>query len=144
MFTDKQKETFWSHVDKSGDCWIWLAALYHDGYGKVKCGGKMYSAHRLSYIIENGETDLQVLHTCDNPKCVNPKHLFTGTHKENMQDMAEKGRGAGRFYPTKLNQKKANEIRAMGLAKIPVKQIARFYGINPSTTRDVLNWRTWK
>ena len=64
------------------------------GYGRFNFNSKEYSAHRVSWIIHNGKipADMCILHTCDNPPCVNPKHLWLGTLKENSQDMVRKGR----------------------------------------------------
>lgn len=78
-------------------CWIWGMSVRtgrRGGYGQIKVGKKMVSAHRISYLIHKGEIpkDLQVLHSCDVRSCVNPDHLFLGTQQENMDDMINKGR----------------------------------------------------
>ena len=80
-------------------CWEWNAALNNKGYGVIGTGvGKeiMY-AHRLSYELHNGNIPdgMEVCHTCDNPNCVSPKHLFLGTHQDNMDDCSSKGRARG-------------------------------------------------
>ena len=88
---------FWSKVDKQGpihpvcgQCWIWIAGKYSTGYGQHG----NYRAHRYSWNLYYGEIPVGVfvLHRCDNPACVNPKHLFLGTHQDNMDDMNAKGR----------------------------------------------------
>ncbi len=90
---------FWTHVDKSGDCWIWTGARYALGYGAFgpKGTGAM-GAHRYSWILAHGEipTGMLVLHKCDVRCCVNPDHLFLGTQKDNIADMIAKGRRRGR------------------------------------------------
>jgi|688.fasta_scaffold575188_2 hypothetical protein len=83
------------------DCWEWTAALNNIGYGMFRwASNKMRSAHRVSYELFNGPIPdgMAVCHKCDNPKCVNPKHLWVGTLKQNAQDMVAKGRsGRGMF-----------------------------------------------
>lgn len=101
QLSEKDIARFWSKVDKSpghgpdGNCWEWTASRYKGGYGYLGVGGKLYLAHRISYAIskEPPSPSLCVLHTCDNPACVNPDHLFQGTHTDNMHDMKRKGRG---------------------------------------------------
>lgn len=86
-------ERFWNKVDKDGDCWEWTAYKHKDR-GMFRVGNRMYNAPRVSYTIANGNfsSNLYVLHTCDNPSCVNPEHLFIGTQDDNMKDMVSKGR----------------------------------------------------
>lgn len=81
-------------VDKSGECWEWIGNKNSLGYGMIWYEGKNIRSHRVSYFIKNGEFNdkLFVCHKCDNPKCVNPEHLFLGTSKDNMRDMIKKGR----------------------------------------------------
>jgi HNH endonuclease len=76
------------------DCWNWNGSIGMDGYGKAKRRGKTIRAHRLVYSFYKGEIphNYFVCHSCDNPLCVNPKHLWVGTHKENELDKTTKGR----------------------------------------------------
>lgn len=76
-------------------CWLWLGAWNGSlGYGEIKVNKRYLPAHRYSWQLHNGEipSGLRVLHNCDNPPCVNPSHLFLGTHQDNMEDMKKKGR----------------------------------------------------
>lgn len=95
---------FWMHAKKiknkskfainHGQCWEWQGALFSSNYGHFICHQKSYRAHRVSYYLFNGTISkhLFICHKCDNPKCVNPKHLFEGTSRDNTQDMMKKGR----------------------------------------------------
>jgi hypothetical protein len=97
------EERFWSRVDKDGPvpehcpelgpCWIWTGTI-DDGYGMIRANGRSQPAHRVGYELQQGPipTGLRVLHRCDNPPCVRGNHLRTGTQKENVQDMYNKGR----------------------------------------------------
>lgn len=90
-----------SEVDPTTGCWNWIMSLQRNGYGQMKHGGKMKRAHRVSYEAFNGSlaTDLEVMHTCDNRRCVNPSHLKAGTHAENMMDMKARGARRGKSHP---------------------------------------------
>lgn len=85
---------FWIKVDQTNFCWLWKSSVNKHGYGTFQYKNESL-AHRLSWIIVYGPIpdDKQVLHRCDNPKCVNPNHLFIGTHQDNMRDKMHKGRG---------------------------------------------------
>ena len=90
---------FWSKVSiKAHDeCWLFSGCKDQDGYGKFKSSGKMYAAHRVAFIIFHGIDKLDsvkdcVLHTCDNPPCVNPSHLWSGDQASNIKDRNLKGR----------------------------------------------------
>lgn len=88
---------FLKHVrpHENGSCWKWIGSTSKWGYGKMRLGNKTILSHRLSWILHNDEelpSDLLVLHSCDVPCCVNPNHLFLGTHQDNMTDMIKKGR----------------------------------------------------
>lgn len=92
--SDDVVKRFWTKVNKSDGCWEWTAATWGKGYGALGIDKHSYSAHRISYQMARGPIPdgLWVLHTCDNPKCVRPDHLWLGTNQDNMTDCLRKGR----------------------------------------------------
>ena len=87
---------FWAKVNKTDYCWLWTACKDKDGYGSFWYKGDMRPAHRIVYEFTYGGVSQGKLicHHCDNPSCVNPTHLFLGSHKDNAQDMLYKGRNS--------------------------------------------------
>lgn len=94
QYTSKFPERFWEKVEKTNNCWLWTGRKNKYDYGEVSYKGKVWKAHRLSYLIEYGsfDTSLYVCHYCDNPSCVRPEHLFLASQKTNMLDMSKKVR----------------------------------------------------
>lgn len=93
--TPQEAETrFWSKVDKTGECWLWKAGLYANGYGQFSVNKAKVYAHRFAWQAATGEqiNGKIICHTCDVRACVNPAHLFSGTQLDNMRDMRSKGR----------------------------------------------------
>lgn len=96
---------FWTRVKKTVKCWVWMDSYkirrrFHDRRAQFKDSGKWHNAARFLWIKLNGPTgDLQVLHTCDNPMCVRPSHLFLGTQLDNIADMKSKG-ASSNYLPT--------------------------------------------
>ena len=139
-------ERFWSHVDKTsiGGCWEWTGRNYRNtGYGAFSLNRKLQYAHRLSYVMAHGDIPvvdgktLYVCHHCDNKKCVNPDHLFVGTHSDNTQDCVKKGRNGflvGRGESNgrcKLTDVQADEIRANN-GRLSQRALASMYGVTQS------------
>ncbi len=87
---------FWSKVNKTNRCWNWTASTNEAGYGRINIRGVVWLSHRVSFLLANGSIikELCVMHSCDNPKCVNPNHLSQGTIADNNIDMVNKGRSA--------------------------------------------------
>ena len=98
------EDRFWNKVDRRSfsECWPWTASLDSRGYGHIWWEGKLRTASRVSWMINKGPVPpgRHVLHRCDNLICVNPNHLFVGSHEDNMADMAQKGRRRGGVYET--------------------------------------------
>ena len=96
FFTDGLALKFYQFVEKSGSCWIWKGSkiIGKFGYGIFWFKGKHYYAHRISFAIDKkiDPGPKLVLHSCDNPICVNPSHLFLGTDYDNIHDCMKKGR----------------------------------------------------
>ncbi len=143
---------FWRKVDKKGDdeCWEWKASFRNAGYGAFKIGDKVFDVHRFSWEIENRRPvpDGKIIcHTCDNKKCVNPAHLFLGTHKENTQDMLKKGRDnyakGEKAGASKLNTKQVKEIREKH-KKHSLSKLAKEYKVNKRTIIQIIKRETWK
>jgi hypothetical protein len=86
---------FWSRADPDGDCLIWQRSTFSKGYGRIELFGEVL-AHRVAYIFANGPIPegMLVLHSCDTPSCIQPRHLFLGDQGDNMRDMSSKGRAA--------------------------------------------------
>lgn len=110
---------FWSKVDKSGECWMWLGSKVGMNYGQFYLQGRTRRAHRVAWEIAIGPIPdgLCILHICDNPSCVNPRHMRLGTYADNNKDAAQKGRSAkgerhgSRTHPDRLPRGDRNGSR---------------------------------
>ena len=152
------EERFWSRVKKTESCWLWTGACTLQGTGMVGLGqdatGKQIKkrANRLSWEIHHGPIPegRQVCHNCpggDNPACVNPNHLFLGTHQDNMDDMHAKGRSVvgERHYNALFKDAEVIEMRRRYAAGgITYPQLAQEKGVKTSTIRDVIIRKTYK
>lgn len=148
------EERFWSKVKKgeSNECWEWQGTRENFGYGFLyKTGRKgWHKSHRLSWELHFGEIPqgASVCHTCDNPPCVNPKHLWLGTNAENNFDRIAKGRTAnhvGEKNPrAKLKKEdimKIKELRKTGLSQ---QKIAGMFSVSQYAISAILLGKTWK
>lgn len=93
MFNEREKASFWIKAKQTNYCWEWEGGKDNCGYGRFNHSLEVL-AHRISYQLLYGriEKEIHILHRCDNPGCINPDHLFVGTHQENMIDKMKKGR----------------------------------------------------
>lgn len=99
------REHFWARVNRGDGCWLWTGAATEDGYGQVGLNGITRRCTRVAWWLTHGEwpdESLNVCHTCDNPQCVRPDHLFLGTDSDNMRDAIVKGRHCTQTHPEKL------------------------------------------
>ncbi len=149
-------ERFWAKVDKTDGCWDFTDLS--NGYGRMRIGGKKgkhYLAHRLSYIIHHPLTidlmehpDICVCHRCDNPKCVNPAHLFLGSQQDNHRDMVSKGRIADKrgekHHLVKLTEQQVREIRTRyAEGGITQKELSYEYGVRSEHINKLIHRKCW-
>lgn len=132
---------FWAKVNKTDTCWHWTAGCNPKGYGKFWCNGATVSAHRYSYELENGPVPdgLDLLHSCDNKKCVRPSHLLPGTNAQNAADRKLRGRYAkGENHCNAVLSNAEVEIVKMLIdLGMPMVVIAKTRNINYSTVANI-------
>lgn len=149
------KAKFWQRVDMRApsECWNWVGTKSRGGYGRLKVMGHTIAAHRFSLMVAIGRcinSHEFACHTCDNPVCVNPKHLYVGNHKTNTADMVARNRSVkwegkrrGQENPrAKLNIEDIHKIRFMHFV-VPIRKIASQFSINKSTVCDIIYKRSW-
>lgn len=144
-------ESFWRQVDKESHppCWSWTGARFPGGYGATRFQDKNISAHRLSYTLAFGKIPegMYVCHTCDNRSCVNPEHLFLGTHEDNTLDMVAKGRQAKGEHNAhaKLTDSDVIEIRALfATGKYTRTELGKRFHVDISQISNIVEYRQWK
>jgi hypothetical protein len=157
---DKDRLYKMSIVDTETMCWNWIGTLKGTiplkQYGSITIGSrlngtrKQMSAHRFSYQVFKGEIpdDMFVCHKCDNPKCINPNHLFLGTRQDNVDDREAKGRNkiqSGENHgKSKLTEEQVLLIRQLKIDGIKRNGIQKQTGISSILIKEVLLYRTWK
>ncbi|MCK9568765.1 HNH endonuclease [Candidatus Pacearchaeota archaeon] len=149
---------FWEKVHKTKSCWIWTGALGGGSYGLIWLNGRNYPAHKLSWEIHFGKIPKGklVCHNCpggDNPSCVNPAHLFLGTHQENLHDASLKGmlstaKDGSKNPMAKLTENDVLEIRRRyikGNRRGPNSSyaLALEFGVRQSWIRTIAYKRRW-
>lgn len=152
------EQTFWSGVHKTDTCWFWLRGGER-GYGKFSYKGKNRRAHHLSFIFTYNlalDKKLFLCHTCDNPSCVNPAHLYQGNHRTNILDAISRGRAKGQFTkdsPTAFKRGNFYGVRKLSLElataiKTDLKtmrqcDVIRKYNVNRDAVRNISRGDTW-
>jgi len=149
------EERFWEKVERRGpdECWPWLGSTA-GGYGRLFSmeGGlrKVETASRLSYEIARGPIPkgVEVLHECDNPPCVNPKHLHLGMHTDNMREASERARfknhvRGSRHHNAVMTVAKARAVRRKHTSGETIRGLARHYGVSRTTIKRIVEGITW-
>lgn len=153
---DQISARFWRKVAVAlpHECWLWPVSkkrygAFHIGTEYSHNGSRVVSAHQAAYLIGKGPitSGLHVLHTCDNDRCVNPSHLYLGTHRDNMLDRKVRHRswrGPGALNPSaKLDETKAGEIKGLLKRGQPVARLAEQFGVSPTTIYRIRHGRRW-
>lgn len=135
---------------EDGKCWEWVRASSR-GYGQLGVAGKLAHAHRLAYELACGiiPTGLFVLHSCDNPPCINPEHLHLGTASDNIRECVERGRFSRNtargelHYSAKLTKSDVREIVRLNHLGVSIKTLSIKYGIHKANIRLIVMRRIW-
>lgn len=144
------EQRFWEKVNKTDRCWLWTSAIGSRGYGIFWLGGGVSDgAHQVSYRMHKGEIPhgLMVMHSCDNPACVNPDHLSVGTARDNALDAKSKGRlaigernGGGR----KLTTQAVADIKGYSVLKLAsIAELAEKFGVSRYAIKRIRCGRGW-
>jgi len=147
--SEKDKQRFFAKVkhDDSG-CHLWTASTFYHGYGKFRLKDKIMLPHRVAFAIyyEQDPGESLVMHSCDNPICVNPEHLSLGSNQDNMDDMVRKKRHphGESFHSAKLKEEDVIQIRAATLVHGSLAALARIFSVDPTTIKAVISRESWK
>ena len=132
---------FWRYVTKTINCWEWSGTLGNHGYGRFKINNEVYLAHRYSIMLAGTDpSGMLVCHTCDNPQCVNPAHLFLGTDADNTRDKCQKGRQKS-GTPRKLTDDQVRDIRSSALS---TSQLGQQYQVSGPTILKIKTNKTYR
>jgi hypothetical protein len=140
------EKRFLKRVNKTKKCWIWIGPINNKGYGRITYGGMSTTgiAHRAAWIFFNEKRvpkGLNVLHGCDNPRCVNPKHLHLGTQKQNIREMCERNRGViGEDHPlSRLSNLDVLKVKKLLKTNIYRRVIAKRFNVSTALI-DRIAW----
>jgi hypothetical protein len=149
---EKVKCRLFSHreIDELTGCWNSTYAKRRDGYAQIGFLGKMYPVHRLAYLLFTGSIPegLFVCHNCDNRRCFNPKHLWLGTCKDDMEDKVKKGRQAKwqthGVWNGSLSEAQVHRIFQLRTEGFSQAEIGKTIGIGQPHVSDILAGKAWK
>lgn len=151
----KLRKFFWKFIlmtNKTDQCWLWIGKRDENGYGRFGnfLEKKQERAHRVSYFLFKGEISngLHVCHSCDNPSCVNPNHLWIGTNDDNIRDRHKKGRDplkpGEENIAAKLTLKEVKKIRKLYIKnEYGYKRLGKQFSVNWRTVADIIKNKTW-
>ena len=140
---------FWQQCAMTANpeiCWPWQRGCQSDGYGTVRFQGKTLLAHRVAWLLWGNELPAgkEVLHTCDNPPCVNPFHLYLGTQLENMRDRKERGRFTGEdMSNARWTTAQVSAMRAAYADGMRVCDIAKQYGLGDARASEIIHGKAY-
>lgn len=155
ILCEADRERFIAKTIRStdSDCWIWKNKKDKWGYGRFTCGKvhgrkRQISAHRASHILFIGPIPdgLCVLHKCDTPACVNPRHLYAGTFQQNTADMMDRKRCrcGSSVANAKLTEDDVRKMRALHMDGFGEDRLSKMFKVARSTARDVIKRRRWR
>ena len=145
-------DRFWSKIKRGGpdECWEWQAHINKDGYGMISVDGVVERSHRMSWKLTNGDIPkvMCILHSCDNPRCCNPSHLFLGTQKDNVADMVSKNRHRGspgiKNPSAKLTEDEVGQIRRLrNETPLTLHEIGEMYDVSFSLVSQICKRKAW-
>lgn len=156
--TTREQRVAWrarfdQHVQRSDGCWLWLGTVTKGGYGRFNTRSFSMAAHRVAWEMEHDQSvpeGLDVMHSCDNPPCVNPAHLSAGTRSENLRDCVAKGRNVSRppcgekHQDHVLTSDDVRSIRVERAAGAPLRVLAAKYGVSDVLISKVARRRVWR
>lgn len=155
-YTKNDEVRFWSGVNvtkQNNGCWVWRKSKHSYGYGYFRINKKTYLSHKVALTMFYGvdKTPLQVLHSCDNPVCCNPRHLRWGTADDNVKDAIKRHRKTdpptfyGEKHPSsKLNWEKVDKIRKARQNGESMEKVAKEYGVSINTIYRIVSFQNWK
>jgi len=131
---------FWTRAKQNKECWEWPGSKDSGEYGQARVDGRRKGTHQIAWELTNGPIPegMMVLHRCDNPPCCNPKHLYLGTHANNMDDMVKRKR-----QPRKLTEAQVFEIKKSLLKKKSMRSIAKEHGVSHQTIFNIAHGKKW-